>query len=94
MLCYKPYNLLAIVHFPTRVQNQSSTTIDSIFVPGIRTSYDHKKYIFLLSRDSYDTHLIRHYKQYCKILANVIKEAYIIIRFLTLLIKSKQPRIL
>jgi hypothetical protein len=26
------YNLSAIIHFPTRVQNQSSTTIDNIFI--------------------------------------------------------------
>jgi hypothetical protein len=26
------YNLLAIVHFPTRVQNQSSTKVDNIFI--------------------------------------------------------------
>jgi hypothetical protein len=26
------YNLSSIVHFPTRVQNQSSTTIDNIFI--------------------------------------------------------------
>jgi capsular polysaccharide biosynthesis protein len=33
-----------------------------------------KKYLYLLSRDSNDTYLIRHYKQHCKVLANVIKE--------------------
>jgi hypothetical protein len=43
--------------------------------PGIRTSCDHKKYLYSLSMDNNDTNLIRHYKQYCKILANVIKEA-------------------
>jgi hypothetical protein len=43
--------------------------------PGIRTSWDHKKHLKLLNRDSNETNLIWHYKQYCKILGNVIKEA-------------------
>jgi exonuclease III len=42
---------------------------------GIRISCEHKKHLYLSSKDSNDTELKRHYKQYCKILASVIKEA-------------------
>src|SRR5215471_3511129 len=42
---------------------------------GIRTSCKHKRLLYLYTRSSNDTSLKRHYKQYCKILANVIKEA-------------------
>jgi hypothetical protein len=41
---------------------------------GIRTSCRHKKYIYLLSRDSNDRNIKAYFKQYCKILARVIKE--------------------
>jgi DNA modification methylase len=43
--------------------------------PGIRISCNHKKYLYLLSRDNNDINLKRYYKQYCKILERVIKEA-------------------
>jgi len=42
---------------------------------GIRTSCKHKRLLYLYTRSSNDTSLKRHYKQYCKILTNVIKEA-------------------
>ena len=41
---------------------------------GIRTSCKHKRLLYLYTRSSNDTSLKKH-KQYCKILANVIKEA-------------------
>jgi hypothetical protein len=42
---------------------------------GIKISCNYKRYLYLLSRDSNDTNLKEYYKQYCKILTNVIKEA-------------------
>ena len=42
---------------------------------GIRTSCKHKRLLHLYTRSSNDTSLKKHYKQYCKILTNVIKEA-------------------
>jgi hypothetical protein len=43
--------------------------------PGLRISCNQKKYLYLLSRDSNDANMKKHYKQYCKILARVIIEA-------------------
>jgi hypothetical protein len=43
--------------------------------PGIRISCKHKRLLYLCTRSSNDTSLKKYYKQYCKILANVIKEA-------------------
>jgi hypothetical protein len=42
---------------------------------GIRTSCKHKRLLYLYTRSSNDTFLKKYYKQYCKILANVIKNA-------------------
>jgi hypothetical protein len=42
---------------------------------GIKVSCNCKKYLNLLSRDSNDTNLKQYYKQYCRILTNVIKKA-------------------
>jgi len=42
---------------------------------GIRTSCKHKRLLYLYTRSSNDTAIKKHFKQYCKILANVIKEA-------------------
>jgi hypothetical protein len=42
---------------------------------GIRISCNHKKHLYLLSRDSNDINLEKHYKQYCKMLSSVIKDA-------------------
>jgi len=44
-------------------------------IPGIRTSCKHKRLLYLCTRSSNDTSVKKYYKQYCKILANVIKEA-------------------
>ena len=43
--------------------------------PGIRISCKHKRLLYLFTRNSNDTSLKKHYKQYCKILTKVIKEA-------------------
>jgi potassium voltage-gated channel Eag-related subfamily H protein 8 len=43
--------------------------------PGIRTSCKHKRFLYLCTKSSIDISLKKYYKQYCKILANDIKEA-------------------
>ena len=65
--------------------------------PGIRTSCKHKRFLYLCTKSSNDISLKKYYKQYCKILANVIKEANIMIIIIKLIyqqIKSKQLGIL
>jgi hypothetical protein len=42
---------------------------------GIKTSCNHKRQHYLLSKSSNDINLIKYYKQHCKILARVITEA-------------------
>jgi hypothetical protein len=42
---------------------------------GIKTSSRHERLLYLYTTSSNDTSLKTHYKQYCKILARVIKEA-------------------
>jgi len=42
---------------------------------GIKTSCRHKRELYLISRNSNDEKLKRHYQACCKILHNVIKEA-------------------
>jgi len=42
---------------------------------GIKISCHCKRQLYLLSRVSSDTNLKNYYKQYCKILTNVIREA-------------------
>ena len=48
---------------------------NSWITTGIRTSCRRKRCLYLLTRDSKDTSLKNHYKQYCKILTSVINEA-------------------
>jgi hypothetical protein len=43
--------------------------------PGIRISCKQKRYLYLLTKNSNDGSLKNHYKQYCKILTTVIREA-------------------
>ena len=43
--------------------------------PGIRISCKSKRFLYLCTKISDDIFLKKHYKQYCKILTNVIKEA-------------------
>jgi hypothetical protein len=42
---------------------------------GIKISCKHKRFLYLCTRSSDDISLKKSYKQYCKILANVLKEA-------------------
>ena len=42
---------------------------------GIKTSCKRKRELFLLTRNSNDSAMKQHYKEYCKILANVVREA-------------------
>jgi len=42
---------------------------------GIKISCNHRREFYLLSGDSNDTNLKNYYKQYCRILTNVIREA-------------------
>ena len=48
---------------------------NSWITPGIRISFRRRKCLYLLRRDSDDVNLKNYYKQYCKTLASVIKEA-------------------
>ena len=48
---------------------------NSWMTPGIRISCKCKRYLYLLTKNSNDGSLKNHYKQYCKILATVIREA-------------------
>ena len=60
---------------------------------GIRTSCKLKRLLYLYTRSSDDTSLKRHYKLYCKILTNVIKEAknlLLITKLINQLTKLKQ----
>jgi hypothetical protein len=42
---------------------------------GIKTSCKRKRELFLLTRNSNDSAMKQHYKEYCKTLANVVREA-------------------
>jgi len=42
---------------------------------GIRTSCKRKRLLYLHSRNNNDTSFKKHYKSYCRILTNVIREA-------------------
>ena len=47
----------------------------SWITPGIKISCKHKRFLYLHTRSSDDSSLKKYYKQYCKMLVNVIKEA-------------------
>ena len=61
-------------HFPQHkfIKRHNHT---SWITPGIKISCKHKRFLYLCTRSSDDISLKKYYKQYCKILANVIKEA-------------------
>ena len=44
-------------------------------ISGIKTSCKRKRELFLLTINSNDSAMKQHYKEYCKILANVVREA-------------------
>jgi hypothetical protein len=52
MLCYCSYDLTATAHFPTRVQNQSNTAVDNIFIDN----YKFTKYILSLVYNGLSDH--------------------------------------
>jgi len=60
--------------FPSRKITERSNN-NSWITPGIRISCRHKRCLYLLTRDSDDVILKNYYKQYCKTLTSVIKEA-------------------
>jgi hypothetical protein len=60
--------------FPTKKITKKSNN-NSWITTGIRISFNQKEYLYLLTRDSDDPNLKKYYKQYCKILTNVIKQA-------------------
>jgi len=45
---------------------------------GVKISINHKRELYLISRDSRNTKLKQYYKSYCKVLSKVIKEAKIL----------------
>ena len=61
-------------HFPQRKFKKRHNHIPWI-TPGIKISCKHKRFLCLCTRSSNDIPLKKYYKQYCKILANIIKEA-------------------
>jgi hypothetical protein len=60
-------------HFPQR-KFIKRTNHNFLITPGVRISCKYKRFLYLCTRNSNDTSLKKYYKQYCKILANVIKE--------------------
>ena len=64
-------NYLRIFYTSKRIENSNN---NSWITTGIKISCSRKKYLYLFTRES-DDNLKIYYKQYCKILTNVIKEA-------------------
>ena len=58
---------------PCKISERSNN--NSWITPGIRTSCKRKRFLFLLTKNSDDINLKNYYKQYCKTLTMVIKEA-------------------
>ena len=61
-------------HFPQR-KFLKRNNHNSWITPSIKISCKHKRFLYLCTRNRDDISLKKYYKQYCKILANVIKEA-------------------
>jgi hypothetical protein len=67
---------LRIIYSRFPLKNAKNTaTANTWMTTGIRTSYKHKRELYLTSRNSHDPRLKCHYKLYCKVLSNVILEA-------------------
>ena len=60
--------------FPSRKIIEGSNN-NSWLTPGIRISCKRKRFLYLLTKDRDDVILKNYYKQYCKTLTSVIKEA-------------------
>ena len=58
---------------PCKISERSNN--NSWITPGIRTSCKRKRFLYLLTKNSDDINLKNYYKQYCKTLTAVIKEA-------------------
>ena len=69
-------NYLRIFHtsFIKKRLTKESTNNTWITI-GIKISCNHRRYLYLLTKNNNDSNLKNYYKQYCKILAKVIKEA-------------------
>jgi hypothetical protein len=68
-------NYLRIFYTSFTLHKTIQRSNKSWITTGIKISCNHKKDLYLLSRDSNDINLKEYYKQYCKILSSVIKEA-------------------
>ena len=60
--------------FPNKKITKESTN-NTWITTGIKISCMHKEYLYLINRNNDDPNLKKYYKQYCKILANGIKQA-------------------
>jgi len=61
--------------FPLQKVTNCNNNDNNWITLGIKTSRRHKRDLYLISRNSNDEKLKRHYQAYCKILLKVIKEA-------------------
>jgi hypothetical protein len=70
---HNTYLRIFYTSFPSKKITKKSTNLTWI-TTGIKISCKHKKYLYLLTRNNEDANIKNYYKQYCKILTNVIKE--------------------
>jgi len=79
MLCLIPFYIStwgsSIPAFPPKKVTNHNNNDNNWITLGIKTSCRHKRELYLISRNSNDEKLKRHYQAYCKILLKVIKEA-------------------
>jgi len=68
------YLSLFYTSFPPRKISERSNN-NSWITPGIKTSCKRKRFLYLLTKNRDDINLKNYYKQYCKTLTTVIKEA-------------------
>ena len=71
---FHPPNYSFTTSFPSRKINERSNN-NSWLTPRIRISCKHKRCLYLLTKDSDDVNLKNYYRQYCKTVTSVIKEA-------------------
>jgi len=71
---HNTYLRIFYTSFPNKRITKKSTNHTWI-TTGIKISCKQKKYLYLLTRNNKDANIKNYYKQYCKILTNVIKEA-------------------
>ena len=68
------FNSLFYTSFPPRKISERSNN-NTWITPGIKTSCKCKRFLYLLTKNSDDINLKNCYKQYCKTLTTVVKEA-------------------